>query len=72
LKRSDFAYLGLIGSKTKRQRFMHRFEQRGIEPETIARMTCPIGIDSINGKEPEVIAVGVVAQLLAHAFANWV
>ena len=30
LKRGDFAYFGLIGSKTKRQRFIHRFEQRGI------------------------------------------
>ena len=39
LKRGDFGYLGLIGSKTKRQRFIHRFEQRGVDPEVIARMT---------------------------------
>jgi len=65
LKRGDFAFLGLIGSKTKRQRFLHRFEARGIAPETLARMTCPIGLPGIAGKEPEVIAVSVVAQLLA-------
>ena len=64
LKRADFAYLGLIGSKTKRQRFIHRFEQRGIDPEAIARMTCPIGIEGLSGKEPERIAVAVLAQLL--------
>ena len=64
LKRADFAYLGLIGSRTKRQRFIHRFEQRGISPETIARMTCPIGIEGVGGKEPELIAIGVLAQLL--------
>jgi len=64
LRRGDFAYLGLIGSKTKQRRFIHRFEQRGIDPESIARMTCPIGIQPIAGKEPELIAVGVVAQLL--------
>ena len=29
LKRADFGFLGLIGSKTKKQRFIHRFEQRG-------------------------------------------
>ena len=64
LKRADFGYLGLIGSKTKRQRFIHRFEARGIDPDIVARMICPIGIQPIDGKEPEVIAVGVVAQLL--------
>ena len=70
LRRGDFAYLGLIGSKTKRQRFTHRFEQRGIDQEVIARMTCPIGIQPIDGKEPEVIAIGVVAQLMTHAVAK--
>lgn len=64
LRRGDFAFFGLIGSRTKRQRFIHRFEERGVPPEAIARMTCPIGVPGIAGKEPEVIAVAVVAQLL--------
>lgn len=64
LKRGDFAFFGLIGSRTKRNRFIHRYEQRGIPFETIARMTCPIGVPGIAGKEPEVIAAAVVAQLL--------
>ena len=64
LRRNDFAYFGLIGSLTKRARFLHRFEQHGITQEAIARMTCPIGVPGITGKEPEVIAVAVVAQLL--------
>ena len=67
LKRGDFAFFGLIGSKTKRNRFIHRFEQRGIPFETIARLTCPIGVPGIEGKEPEVIAAAVVAQLLQVA-----
>ena len=67
LHRGDFAFLGLIGSKTKRARFAHRFEARGISAELIARITCPIGVAGIAGKEPEVIAVAVVAQLLALA-----
>jgi xanthine dehydrogenase accessory factor len=66
LKRGDFEFLGLIGSKTKRARFVHRFEQRGIPGDRIARMTCPIGIEGIDAKEPEMIAVAVVAQLLQH------
>jgi xanthine dehydrogenase accessory factor len=65
LRRGDFAYLGLIGSQTKRARFVHRFEQRGIAAATLARLTCPIGLPAIAGKEPEVIAIAVVAQLLA-------
>jgi xanthine dehydrogenase accessory factor len=64
LTRGDFAFFGLIGSKTKRNRFIRRFEQRGIAAETIARMSCPIGVPGIEGKEPEVIAAAVVAQLL--------
>jgi xanthine dehydrogenase accessory factor len=64
LKRGDFGYLGLIGSATKRARFLHRFEERGIAPEALARLTCPIGVPGITGKEPAVIALAVMAQLL--------
>ena len=64
LQRADFAYLGLIGSATKRARFVHRFEARGMKSELLARITCPIGLAGIAGKAPEVIAVAVVAQLL--------
>ena len=64
LTRGDFGYFGLIGSKTKRARFEHRLRDRGFAPSIIERMTCPIGVPGISGKEPEVIAVGVVAQLL--------
>ena len=67
LRRGDFAYLGLIGSATKRARFVHRFEERGIATDTLARITCPIGVPGISGKEPEVIAVAVVAQLLQQS-----
>jgi xanthine dehydrogenase accessory factor len=64
LRRADFAFFGLIGSKTKRRQFIHRFEERGIAASSIARMTCPIGLPGIEGKEPETIAAAVVAQLL--------
>ncbi|WP_088279336.1 xanthine dehydrogenase accessory protein XdhC [Ideonella sp. A 288] len=67
LARGDFGYLGLIGSATKRARFLHRLEHRGVDAATLARLTCPIGVPGIAGKEPEVIAVAVVAQLLQQA-----
>ena len=64
LRRGDFAYLGLIGSKTKRAQFERRLAERGLTREQLGRLTCPIGIPSIRGKEPGVIAVAVAAQLL--------
>lgn len=67
LQRGDFGFFGLIGSQTKRARFEHRLAERGVAAETLARMVCPIGLPGISGKEPEVIAVAVVAQLLLRA-----
>jgi xanthine dehydrogenase accessory factor len=64
LRRGDFGFFGLIGSRTKRARFNHFYEQRGITSATIERMTCPIGVPGIAGKQPEVIAIAAVAQLL--------
>jgi xanthine dehydrogenase accessory factor len=67
LERSDFAYLGLIGSETKRARFAGRLRAIGIPPQALARLTCPIGIPGIAGKEPATIAASVAAQLLIVA-----
>ncbi len=67
LARGDFAWFGLIGSLTKRARFARRLRQRGLDDALIARMVCPIGLPGISGKEPAVIAVAVVGQLLALA-----
>ncbi|MGI9301961.1 MAG: xanthine dehydrogenase accessory protein XdhC [Gammaproteobacteria bacterium] len=64
LRRGDFRYCGLIGSRSKRIRFEKRLGARGIEPGTLARMTCPIGINGVAGKRPAEIAIAVAAQLL--------
>ena len=63
-ERDDLPYVGLIGSKTKWATFRHRLEERGFGADELARITCPIGVPGIAGKEPEVIAVAVAAQLL--------
>lgn len=57
------AFLGLIGSATKRSRFRHRLRQLGHPSERIAHLSCPIG-DPALGKHPQAIAVSVVAALL--------
>ena len=66
----DLPYIGLIGSKTKWATFRHRLEARGFSPEELAHVTCPIGVPGIEGKEPEVIAVAVAAQLLQGRQSN--
>ena len=63
-QRGDLPYIGLIGSQTKWASFRHRLEARGYSAEELAHVTCPIGVPGIEGKEPEVIAVAVAAQLL--------
>lgn len=58
---SEARYVGLIGSGTKRARFLSRLEKDGVNAD---RLTCPIGLPGPKGKEPEVIAIATLAQLL--------
>jgi xanthine dehydrogenase accessory factor len=70
LSRADFAYLGLIGSDTKRARFASRLADAGIDAARLARLICPIGLPGLNGKEPAVIAASVAADLLRMTMAK--
>ncbi len=60
-----FSYVGLIGSKTKKARFISRMLKSGLSKEQLASLVCPIGISGIRSKEPSAIAVSTAAQLLA-------
>jgi xanthine dehydrogenase accessory protein XdhC len=68
MRRDDFAYFGLIGSKTKRVKFERRLVDRGVEPGRLAEITCPIGVEGIVDKAPPSIALAVAAQLLRVRF----
>ena len=70
LRRDDAGFVGVIGSKSKRERFRHRLAQRGLDDARVDRMRCPVGLPGIAGKQPEVIALAVVAQLLQEATAS--
>ncbi len=59
-----FGFLGLIGSESKRARFLKRLGEGGVAPAALARLTCPIGIGLLRGKEPATIAISVAAQLI--------
>ncbi len=64
IRRDDFSYFGLIGSRAKRRSFETRMARRGIDPKRFKSMTCPIGIDGISGKQPAQIAISVAAEIL--------
>ena len=68
LTRGDFCWLGLIGSETKRRRFVQRLNKRGVRPDLLDRLICPVGLvglrGGIGGKQPATIALSLVAQLM--------
>ena len=64
LKRDDFVYFGLIGSRAKRRMFETRMRRRGIDAGKFERMICPIGIDGISSKKPALIAIAVAAEIM--------
>ena len=61
---ADLPFIGLIGSKSKWATFRRRLEARGFGADELDAVTCPIGVAGLVGKEPEVIAVAVAAQLM--------
>jgi xanthine dehydrogenase accessory factor len=63
-ERGDLPFIGLIGSKSKWATFRQRLEARGFSAAELAQVTSPIGVPGVWGKEPEVIAVAVAAQLM--------
>jgi xanthine dehydrogenase accessory factor len=70
LQRGDFAFFGMIGSHSKRKQFEHRLAARGLDPARIARMQCPLGVEGIEDKSPEIIAISAAAQVLRAVEAN--
>jgi len=64
----DLGFVGLIGSRTKWATFRRRLVERGFAEAELGRITCPIGLPGLEGKEPAVIAASVVAQLLLTRF----
>ena len=56
--------VGLIGSAAKWRRFEKKLAAEGHAPDALARITTPIGLPDITGKDPATIAVSVAADLV--------
>ena len=65
LKRGDAAYIGLIGSTTKWQRFKMRWQHRGYQADFYQAVHCPVGLSSVPGKRPMEVAVSIAGQIIA-------
>lgn len=64
LRTTHLGSIGLIGSRAKWVRFQAQLDEAGHGPDAVARITCPIGDPTLEGKQPAVIAVGVASSVL--------
>jgi xanthine dehydrogenase accessory factor len=60
------AFVGLIGSRSKRVCLFGRLISTGIDEEVVKRVQCPIGVGD-TGKEPRMVAVSMGAGVLLEA-----
>jgi xanthine dehydrogenase accessory factor len=71
LRREDAAYVGMIGSKTKKATFRNWFlKTAGGTEEAISRLVSPIGGDAVKDKRPAVIAALAAAEIVAALARN--
>ena len=64
LRQPDLVYIGLIGSASKSRRFRKALNKDGLHDLELARLISPIGKNGPRGKEPGVIALGVLSEVL--------
>jgi xanthine dehydrogenase accessory factor len=66
LKRADAAYVGMVGSRTKRAKFASWHQSEGGSPAALERLVLPIGSFGLVDKRPEVIAALAAAEIMVH------
>ncbi|MDQ0643415.1 xanthine dehydrogenase accessory protein XdhC [Microbacterium murale] len=64
LRTDGIRSIGLIGSSSKWARFRKKLTELGQSDADLARVTTPIGVPEVTGKQPAVIAVSVAARIL--------
>lgn len=64
LERNDAAYVGMIGSKTKRATFKNWLKREQGSSVGFEQLICPIGNTGVNDKRPEVIAALATAEVI--------
>jgi xanthine dehydrogenase accessory factor len=67
LKRPDAAYVGMIGSKTKRATFRNWLSREVGQPDLFENLICPIGGTAVKDKRPAVIATLAASEIMTAA-----
>lgn len=66
LERGDAAYVGMIGSKTKRATFKNWLKREQGSEAGFEHLICPIGNTNVNDKRPDIIAALATAEIVEH------
>lgn len=61
---SPAGYIGAMGSRATHQDRLERLRDSGVEPEALARLRSPIGLD-LNGRTAEQTALSIIAEIVA-------
>tara|TARA_B100000029_G_C17598634_1_gene965033 strand:+ start:3143 stop:4108 length:966 start_codon:yes stop_codon:yes gene_type:complete len=64
IKKNTLDFIGLIGSRSKASRFRHRLCRDGVDPKLIEKLNCPIGKAGPSGKEPGMIALATLSEIM--------
>lgn len=67
LTRKDAAYIGMIGSATKKAVLKSWMEKNGFGSALLSKLTCPIGKSKIKDKRPQIIAALTISEVLQRA-----
>lgn len=70
LRANNHGFLGLIGSQSKSARFRQRLLNKGLMPERVNDIQCPVGMAGVHSKLPAAIAVSIAFQLLQQLDKN--
>lgn len=63
---NSFKFIGLIGSKTKKNKFANRLRNNGHDQNLIDLVKCPVGLNINQTKEPNEIAISIIAKLIDY------
>jgi len=61
--KTDATYIGMIGSRTKRDKIYANLEKKGISKDALKSVYSPIGLN-INSETPAEIAVSIISQII--------